>query len=577
METNLLNPQIDCPVSPSHKLYPGLSRHSIAENYFGLKEKPFKLSPDPKYLFMSNQHQEALGHLVFGIQENKGFVVIFGEVGTGKTILCRSFLSHLENNIKAAYIFNPCLTDVELLQNINDEFSIPSNSESKKCLIDGLNKYLLEEKRQGNKVILIIDEAQNLTPLVLEQLRLLSNLETDTEKLILIILVGQPELGNILSRSDMRQLKQRITVDWELLPLNKSETSSYIKHRVKIAGGNGKLCFANGAISRIYKYSKGLPRLINVLSDRALIIAFAMGKKQITSKIIHFAIKDIEKNRHKSLYPNRLVKASFVLAFLLLALLSWRVLIYPPPNTPPIEIKPETPKIDGPPTSSIVKVAPLPETPPVLNTIKEFDAFLEQTGDQSRVHSIEGILKLWDLEPLSVDELNQVKLSELKEKRGLSFFETYANLMRLKLLNYPAILLFQTILSPKPIFLLLVEIHNDYLVFLSKGEKIRVSPQIIKKVWLGQALILWKNFDNIEPNLIEGWSGYEVAWLSKKLKELGYYENDIIDVFDNNLKNAVMRFQKDNLLEIDGVVGKETKIVVYNKMRNHKTPPLVYE
>ena len=218
-----------------------MAEQSLYESYFGLKEKPFKLTPDPKFFYMSKEHQEAFAHLVFSIQENKGFATITGEVGTGKTTLCRNFLNHLDKKIKVAYIFNPYLTDVELLQNINDELGIPSNNESKKNLIDELNEYLLEEKRQGNKVILIIDEAQNLSPNVLEQLRLLSNLETETDKLIQIILVGQPELENTLSRPDLRQLKQRITIDWELLPLSKDETSSYIQQMDLVIKANGEM------------------------------------------------------------------------------------------------------------------------------------------------------------------------------------------------------------------------------------------------------------------------------------------------------------------------------------------------
>ncbi len=573
MDTHVLNPQIDFPLSSKHRIGQGLSNHSPAESYFGLKEKPFKLTPDPKYLFMSKQHQEALAHLIFGIQENKGFVAIFGEVGTGKTTLCRSFLNNLDHNIKAAYIFNPCLTDVELLQNINDDLGVLSNSESKRYLIDELNKYLLGERQQGNKVILIIDEAQNLTPKVLEQLRLLSNLETDTEKLIQIILIGQPELGNILSRSDMRQLKQRITVDWELLPLSKSETSSYIKHRIKIAGGNGKLTFANGALGRIYKYSKGIPRLINVLSDRALIIAFTLGKKQITSKIIHHAIKDIDKRKYKIRSKNKFQKITFILCFLFFAFLSFNVFI----NYFQKDIEPVISEIEIPPINITPKVVSLSEQNPVLSTKKEFEAFLDQIGNQSRLNAIEGILKIWDLEPFLLDQLSHIEFSQLKENRGLSFYETFADLERLKLFKYPAVLIFQSTGYPGPFFLLLSEIHSDYLVFLSKGEKIRVSKQLIEELWSGEAFIFWKNFDNIDQKLRIGSRGYEVVWLSKKLKELGFYDSGTTHVFDNGLRKAVVRFQKENLLKVDGVVGKETKIFLYNKMGNYKTPLLVFE
>lgn len=631
METNILNAQTDHPTPSSHNTNTVLSRQSLYESYFGLKEKPFSLTPDPKYLFMSKQHQEALAHLVFGIQENKGFVTITGEVGTGKTTLCRSFLNHLDPNIKAAYIFNPCLTDVELLQNINDELSIPSNRESKKYLIDELNKYLLEEKKAGNKVILIIDEAQNLDPPVLEQLRLLSNLETDTDKLIQIILIGQPELVKILSRPDLRQLKQRITIYWELLPLDKDETSSYIQHRIKIAGGNGQLTFTRNAMNKIYQYSEGIPRLINVLADRALIIAFALDKRRINPKVIQCAIKDIEKNRYKS--KKALIKRIAVFSFLLLFLLSLGVFKYlsqkdiksplikadlPPGSTTiktkfpatetPLDTKQEsdnlleeesaetkiaevdlpqnnisektdslpdeTPVLDAKDDKAINPESPSEETP-ILSTRLEFDDLLEQIADQSRLNAVVEILNVWDLPPLLPDELNQIEFLHLKDKRGLSFFEINTNLERLTLFKYPPLLIFQTPLSEKPSFLLLVEMQDDYMTFLSNGEKIRVSTQIANETWNGNAYIFWKNFENINHTLKRGYQGYEVIWLSKKLKELGYYEHNITDKFDNNLENAVINFQKENQLESDGAVGRETKVVLYNKTGFYKTPQLV--
>lgn len=631
MEADVLNPQKE--PSSLHAKNVAPSKYSISESYFGLNEKPFKLTPNPKYLFLSNPHKEALAHLIFGIQENKGFVLIFGEVGTGKTMLCRSFLNRLDSNVKAAYIFNPCLTDIELLQNINDELGISSDTESKKLLIDKLNQYLLEEKKQGNKVILVIDEAQNLAPSVLEQLRLLSNLETDTEKLIQIILIGQPELENILSRTDMRQLKQRITMDWELLPLNKSETSSYINHRIKIAGGNGKLTFAKGAINKIYKHTKGTPRLINVLSDRALIIAFALGKKHITSKIVHYAIKDIEKTKNKIFHQKKWVKVTFLAIFFLLAILALEVFIKPlqirnkrevsnlddpprspdepivpqidiPPGnlskpivsqiditpgnlskpkvsqidiTPDILAEPIAPQIDIPPNNLFPKSGPMQEKSKSLmkNTKAEFDAFLNQMNNQSKLNSIEGILKVWNLEPLSPTEQAPIKFSQLEEKRGLSYFRITTNLKRLKQFNYPTVLKFQLNSPPKTLFLLLTKMRGDALFFLFKGKEVKASSEIIKEVWTGTAYIFWRNFDNIHGLLSNGSKGNEVVWLSKKLKELGFYEHNITEVFDNNLQKAVINFQEKNQLGVDGIVGKETIIIIYQLMENYKTPYLI--
>ena len=601
MESNVLNKKSDFFSSSSlNKTNVDMAEQSLYESYFGLKEKPFKLTPDPKFFFMSKQHQEAFAHLVFCIKENKGFAIITGEVGTGKTTLCRNFLNHLDKTIKVAYIFNPYLTDVELLQNINDELGIPSNNESKKTLIDELNEYLLEEKRQGNKVILIIDEAQNLTPNVLEQLRLLSNLETETDKLIQIILVGQPELENTLSRPDLRQLKQRITIDWELLPLSKDETSSYIQHRTRIAGGNEDLSFTRSAMDKIHEHSKGIPRLINVLADRALIVAFTLDKKQIDSKIIKFAVKDLQKKRHEFVHKNKLIKKTILSSLLFFVFLFSVVFLYlSQKDTPPEIIKTEaveseiTIKMEPIPkdtpvpetvslkTESFPKDMPVPDTvslpeePPLLNTKEEFSNFLKHIADENKINAIAAVLDIWNLPPLAPDELAMGKFFMLKKKSGLSYFKIDTDLRQLKLLNYPAVLLFQPQKSQNPSFLLLAEVQNDQFTFMSKAKKFEITREVIEEMWTGKAYIFWKNFENFEREIRKGHQGFDVIWLSKKLKELGFYDSKATKVFDSKLKNAVVQFQKENQLRIDGVVGKETKIILYNKLGIYKTPQLV--
>ena len=270
------------------------TRHqNVYQDFFGFSEKPFDLTPDPKYLYLSPKHKEVLAHLVYGLQENNGFLKIVGEVGTGKTMICRSFLRELRADFNIAYIFNPCINELELLQTINTELGIPGKSKSKKKLVDVLNVFLLEERSKGHRVVVIIDEAQDLQPNVLEQLRLLSNLETDTEKLIQIVLIGQPELDKVLAKDGLRQLRQRITIKWELLPLNLEETRGYIQHRLNIALGKGKVRFSRPAVEMVFRYSRGIPRMINVVSDRTLLIAFTQSTKKITPKIVKSAVSDI--------------------------------------------------------------------------------------------------------------------------------------------------------------------------------------------------------------------------------------------------------------------------------------------
>ena len=263
------------------------------ENFFGFKERPFKLVPNPAYLFLSKSHEEVLAHLAYSIIQGDGFMEITGEVGTGKTTLCRAFLENLDNNTKAAYIFNPNLNSVQLLKTINDEFDINSDADNTKDLIDTLNSFLIMQKTQGNNTILLIDEAQNLTKEVLEQLRLLSNLETAKHKLLHIILVGQPELKKTLNSFELRQLSQRISLSCRIIPLNYKEVTEYIEHRINIASQKPGVKFTPAAYRSIYKYSRGVPRLINIVCDRALLTAFGLDQQIIKGNTIKASIREL--------------------------------------------------------------------------------------------------------------------------------------------------------------------------------------------------------------------------------------------------------------------------------------------
>lgn len=266
--------------------------------YFGLKENPFNLSPEPRYLFLSEQHRDALNCLIYGIKEKKGFVLISGGIGLGKTTICRSLLGSLDDSVETALIFNTAFSDIELLETVVKEYgiTIKNKLKTKKIYIDALNNFLLGNFAAGKTAVLLIDEAQNLSHGVLEQIRMLSNLETETEKLIQIILIGQPELANTLMLPALRQLNERITVRYDLKPLSLSEVRNYIEHRLKIADGPGSLKFTKGAFNLIYKFSEGIPRRINALCDRALLIAYTKNVSKIDRRIVTLAIKDIGTN-----------------------------------------------------------------------------------------------------------------------------------------------------------------------------------------------------------------------------------------------------------------------------------------
>lgn len=294
--------------------------------YFGLKEPSFSIAPDPQYLFLSEQHKEALAHLLYGAGESGGFVLLTGEVGTGKTTVCRAFLEQIPEGVDVALILNPAMTANELLLGICDEFRIPvpEGERSVKLLVDRLNRYLLEAHANGRRPLLMIDEAQNLRPKVLEQIRLLTNLETTKHKLLQIFLVGQPELRRMLEREGLRQLDQRITARFHLRPLSLGETVDYIRHRVAVAGVDRPL-FTARAVRRIHQLSGGIPRLINILCDRALLGACVTRVNQVTPAIVATAAREVQGER-KAVRPTPVVRPAFAVAAVatLLLVAGWR-------------------------------------------------------------------------------------------------------------------------------------------------------------------------------------------------------------------------------------------------------------
>ena len=253
-------------------------------SFFGLHEDPFSITPNPRFLFRSQSHQEALGYLLHGIEERQGFIAITGEVGTGKTLLCRTLLDHVGGNVRTALIFNSFMSELDLLRSINEDFGIAASGATRKELIDTLHGYLIREFGAGRNAVLIIDEAQNLAPSVLEQIRMLSNLETERGKLLQIVFVGQPELRQQLARPDLRQLNQRIALRYHLRPLNRQETEDYVHHRLVVAGSRGRVQFSRGAFSVIFQLSSGIPRKINLLCDRAMLAAYVHGSHRISSQ-----------------------------------------------------------------------------------------------------------------------------------------------------------------------------------------------------------------------------------------------------------------------------------------------------
>ena len=269
----------------------------IYREFYGLRDAPFNITPDPRFLFFTDKHREAINHMLFGITEGKGFIQVTGEVGSGKTTVCRALLDRLGSEYRTALILNPCMTVTQLLKVIVDELGLTPRRKDRVHLLEALNEYLLEQVAEGNRVVLIIDEAQGLSLELLEQVRLLSNLETDQEKLLQILLLGQPELREKLNDRRLRQLRQRITVRYHLPPLSRYEVDYYIRHRLHVSGGNGQPSFTRGAVRKIYRYSKGIPRLVNAVCDKALLCGFVAGTDQLRCRHVGRAIRELE-GRH---------------------------------------------------------------------------------------------------------------------------------------------------------------------------------------------------------------------------------------------------------------------------------------
>ena len=589
------------------------------KKFFGLKENPFKLVPNPSYLFLSKSHEEALAHLNYAVSNEDGFAKITGEVGTGKTTLCRAFLEYLDEKTEAAYIFNPKLTSLQLLKTVNQEFGIPSEADNTKDLIDILNTFLMARKARGKKVILLIDEAQNLSKAVLEQLRLLSNLETNQSKLLQIILVGQPELDLLLDSPGLRQLKQRISVSCRLLPLTMGETGAYIQHRISVASRKPSIHFPRGAVRKIYKFSNGIPRLVNIACDRTLLTAFSLGQNRLTGGIALSAIRNLaskEKKRQHRLFS----RSTGILTMALLSLVFVVLWINPPdifddfisrrvPESKPVVVRlpvpddlipagsPPVSTAAGPPSVSIpaepstvsTPVDSSPVSPPlqseeksevVVWELETFDRALRSMDQKaSRQAAIVSALKLWNPKIAMQPDLESVKdnqtFFQLAAKRnGMLVQRVLGDLDQLQRLNLPAILEFSPSEFNTPVYLTVHNVGDETMSLFGNPESkvIALKTDDIKDHWTGIAYVPWKDFYGCTGEIPTYAPKASVKALKLLLKDIGYRDLEINPIYDDQTKQAVVDIQKKNGLPADGVVGPFTKIVLYNEQKNIKIP-----
>ncbi|MGD8388204.1 MAG: AAA family ATPase [Desulfobacteraceae bacterium] len=581
------------------------------KNFFGFKERPFKLVPNPAYLYLSRGHEEALAHLTYAIRQGDGFVEITGEVGTGKTTLCRAFLENLgEEGLEAAYIFNPKLDAIQLLRAINDEFGIDSTADNTKDLIDVLNGFLLEKKAEGKTVILLIDEAQNLSKDVLEQLRLLSNLETNTSKLLQIILVGQPELGEMLDSHDLRQLGQRITLSCHLSPLSFRETREYILHRLRVAARKEEVQFTVPAVQIIYRYAGGIPRLINIACDRALLTAFGLNRKRVTAGIARSAVRELADRRAVKRnilafgYPRWALAVGLGLVILVAGLLFFGRSNEPDglqastattqqaPPSKEASVSPAKPDLEEPRTDEASASAPAEEPTPVAVPLKKASsasvrevtrhaASVEELDQElagvdasaSRQSALRSAMALWVEKPVLSPYLDTMEQDEdvfrfAARQNGLRIHRVHGGLLLLETLNVPAILPLMPPQAVAPRYVTLRRIRDGEVALQGVGSgdgTIWVAPDILTARWNGEAFVVWKDFLNFEGTIPTNATRESIVSLKMLLQDIGFKNIEITPYYDEAVKDAVEAVQKRNGVEVDGLVGPITKIVLYNE------------
>ena len=541
-------------------------------DFHGFREKPFNLTPDPRFIFLSKKHKEAFAHLLYGINHRVGFIALTGEVGSGKTTVLRALLSQLDAvHHRTALIFNPCLSATELLQNINREFGISHNTSNNSSLLEFLNQFLLQQNAEGRTVVLVIDEAQNLETSVLEQIRLISNLETDREKLIQIVLSGQSELLEILGRKEMRQLSQRITVRYHLQPMDFTDTVHYIHHRLQVAGGKGRVVFSKGALKRIYRYSHGLPRLINVACDRALLTGYSRDTTKISSQVTATGIKDMRKNTTPYGRKRRLIliptAAILIVFFAGIIYLNWDDLI-PPYNTSKqmevIEVQPEKdPVLTGEELSRVMAV--------------ELGEVIESESARRAFNTLASFWKV----PLVPENSHFSHLDGMERaalNRELRLYRFSGNLGTLLRLNYPAVLELGFPSIPGKRFISLVGTDYDQLLVDPPiGGRKSFSFTELEKYWSGQGFLLWRDFLDLLPSISVGSRGEHIKRLQSLLKEAGAYSKSLTGVYDSDTLSAIKEFQLSKGIEQDGIVGGQTLMVLYHSVDRFGAPRLLAE
>jgi general secretion pathway protein A len=575
--------------------------------HFGLTEPPFSITPDPRYLYMTDRHREALAHLLYGIGEGGGFVQLTGEIGTGKTTLCRCLLEQLPPHVDVALILNPKLTDIELLAAVCDELRIayPTGTTSRKLLVDTLYHHLLDAHRRGRRTVLIIDEAQDLAPEVLEQIRLLTNLETTTRKLLQIILIGQPELTRLLDREDLRQLAQRVTARYHLLPLCEDDTRAYIRHRMEVAGRKEKV-FTDAAMRQVHRASRGIPRLISAICDRALLGAYAQDERRIDAAMVRRAASEVlgRASPARSVRPWQwgaaAVTAAAVVTGTWILLTHEQIKLTPrgvaqSGTGPPAAASSPSPAAPAPPPPAATAaaaleagraptVAPTETTPPVpvagTREVKPATPTPITLGDLLSDPSLRGdkksaFVSLFASWRINFDSSTNSLGCERGQPEGLRCLFRTGTWAKLRRFNLPAIIELATPTWDRR-YATVVAINDQTATLDFGGRRYTFPLSEVDLYWDGAFILLWKAPALTSVPIVPGARGKDVEWVRQRLSELdgAPIRGKNRDVFDDELRARVIAFQRSRSLLPDGIVGEETLTHLSTAPRDPSVPRL---
>ena len=535
-----------------------MQRGKMYNSYFNLDENPFSIAPDPRFLYMSEQHREALAHLMFALESDGGFVLLTGDVGAGKTTVCRCLLEQLPGDLNVAFILNPKLTAEELLATICDELGAdyPVGTTSIKVLVEAVNRFLLDAYAVGRKTVLIIDEAQNLSIEVLEQIRLLTNLETSQSKLLQVVMLGQPELRDLLARPELLQLSQRITARYHLGPLNREDVAAYIDHRLGVAGYRKKL-FGNQVVGQIYRLTGGVPRLINVLCDRALLGTYVQGQEKVTVVTVKNSAREVlgYEATPAPFLPQRstlLTLGLGVLTGIGLAL-AWQSLTASRPSAAPPA-----------PITKVVTSSPLVTTPPSITVALSAAHPTRLAPTASRDLAYAGLLHAWNL-----TYRGGAELCPQVAAHGLACLTDQGDLDALLRLDSPAVLEL-TDDQGHPYSGLLSSATSKSLTLVIDGHETLLTRPELERLWNGGSYtLLWQPPPGYSQPIQPTGKGAAVEWLAAQIAQ----HTGSKPQTGAKLAKALMKYQQGEDLPADGVAGPET-IIHLNTSTGQPVPHL---